>query len=96
MVLDAGVDPGAITDTFHAYMKAEGREITRAVFEESLDAKVGQPAFGDDITILLPPGTTFDVAAGAARVATDLIARLPGDRWKGRSLRRRERRTSGS
>lgn len=91
VALDAGIDPGAVIDVFQAYMKAEGREVTRAVFEENLAAKLRLPAFTDDIPILLLPGTTFDVAAGAARVATELVARLPGDPWKGRDTKRRQR-----
>jgi predicted nucleotidyltransferase component of viral defense system len=89
VALEAGVDPAAIVDVFRAYMKAEAREITRAVFEENLAAKLRLPAFAGDIPILLPPGTTFDVAAGAARVASELVARLPGDPWKGRGTKRR-------
>ena len=89
--LDAGISPAAIVDVFRAYTKGEGWEITRAIFEENLAAKLRLPAFTDDIPILLPPGTTFDVAAGAARVTNELVALLPGDPWKGRptkSLRR--------
>jgi hypothetical protein len=89
--LDAGISPAAIVDVFRAYTNGEGREITRAIFEENLAPKLRLPAFTDDIPILLPPGTTFDVAAGAARVTNELVALLPGDPWKDRptkSLRR--------
>lgn len=85
LALEAGIDPAAVVDMFLACTKAEGREITRAIFEENLDGKFRLPAFTDDIAVLLPPGTTFDFAAGAARVANELVARLPGDPWKGRS-----------
>lgn len=85
LALEAGIDPAAVVDMFLAYTKAEGRDITRAIFEENLDVKFRLPSFTDDIAILLPPGTTFDFAAGAARVANELVARLPGDPWKGRS-----------
>jgi predicted nucleotidyltransferase component of viral defense system len=85
LALEAGIDPAAVVDMFLAYTKAEGREITRAIFEENLDGKFSQPAFTDDIAVLLPPGTTFDFAAGAVRVANELVARLPGGPWKGRS-----------
>lgn len=84
VALDAGIDPAAVVDIFLAYAKAEGREITRAIFEENLETKLRLPAFMDDISVLLPPGATFDLATGAARVANELIARLPGDPWKGR------------
>ena len=91
VALDAGIDPAAVVDVFRAYMKAEGREISRAIFEESLTAKLRLPAFTDDIPILLPPGATFDVPAGGARVVRELIARLPGDPWKGRGRTRKAR-----
>jgi hypothetical protein len=85
LALEAGIDPAAVVDMFLAYTKAEGRGITRAIFEENLDGKFRLPTFTDDIAVLLPPGTTFDFAAGAARVANELVALLPGDPWKGRS-----------
>lgn len=91
VALDAGTNPGAIVDVFRAYMKADGREITRAVFEENLALKLRLPAFTDDIAILLPPGTTFDIVASAARVASEIVARLPGDPWKGPGTKRRRR-----
>jgi len=83
IALEAGIQPDAVADVFRAVMRAEGREITRAVFEENLATKLRLPAFTDDLPILLPPGATFDVAAGAARVANEIIALLPGDPWKG-------------
>ncbi len=82
MALDAGADPAAIVDVFRAYLRADGREITRAVFEENLATKLRLPAFTDDLHLLLAPGTTFDVAAGVERVLNELIARLPGNAWK--------------
>jgi predicted nucleotidyltransferase component of viral defense system len=85
VALEAGVDPAAVVNVFLAYARAEGRDITRAIFEENLDGKIGLPAFTDDISVLLPPGTSFDLAAGAGRVSRELVARLPGDPWKGRS-----------
>ena len=85
VALEAGIDPAAIVEVFRAYLKADGREITRAIFEENLDGKLRLPAFTDDVPILLPPGTSFDFASGVARVATELVAKLPGEPWKGRA-----------
>ena len=64
-------------------MKKQGREISRAIFEQNLASKIHLPAFADDILILLPPGATFDIAAGMERVQKEIIALLPGDPWKG-------------
>lgn len=44
VALEAGIDPAAIVDMFLAYAKAEGRVITRAIFEENLDGKLRLPA----------------------------------------------------
>lgn len=89
VALESGIDARAIVRSFQAYMSAEGREVTRAMFEENLAAKLPLPAFTDDIAILLPAGRTFDVAAGGARVLSALIPHLPGDPWKGASSDRR-------
>jgi predicted nucleotidyltransferase component of viral defense system len=83
VALEAGVDPSAIVDVFRAYASAEGRDITRAAFEENLTTKVAQQAFTGDVAILLAPGTTFDVAAAASRVMNEIVALLPGDSWTG-------------
>jgi len=85
IALEAGVDPAAVVEMFLAYVKADGREITRANFEEDLDGKLRMPAFTDDVPMLLPPGISFDFASGIAQVGTELVARLPGEPWKGRS-----------
>lgn len=83
VALDAGVDPTSVVDIFHVYTKSGGHHITRALFEENLASKIQLPAFTDDIPRLLPPGVTFDIAAGAERVQRELIALVPGDPWKG-------------
>ncbi len=84
VALEAGADPSAIVDIFSVYAKHGGHHITRALFEENMAGKIGLPAFTDDILRLLPPGVTFEVTEGAERVQRELIARLPGDPWKGR------------
>jgi len=68
-----------------------GTALHKLHFAPPRRAKLRLPAFTDDMAILLPPGTTFDVAASAARVASELIDRLPGDPWKGRGTKRRSR-----
>jgi hypothetical protein len=32
---------------------------------------------------LLPPGVTFDLGKGIERVQQEMIARVPGEPWKG-------------
>ena len=95
VALDAGIDPAAIVDIFRTYAKRGGHHITRALFEENLAGKVDQPAFTQDIPRLLPPGVTFDVAAGVEQVQKELIALLPGDPWQGKPKRRARLPKSG-
>ncbi len=93
LALEAGVDSAAIIDIFRTYMTKAGHQITRAIFEENLAGKIHLPAFTDDVRMLLPPGATFDIAEGAERVQRELIARLPGDPWKGKPKRRAQHRS---
>lgn len=81
VALEAGVPPAAIVHAFRAYIQAEGREITRAMFEENLLNKLRQPTFTGDVPILLPPGMNFDVATASDRVFAEILALLPGDPW---------------
>jgi predicted nucleotidyltransferase component of viral defense system len=84
VALEAGIDPAAVVEIFRAYMTRDGRHVTRALFEENLAGKTNHPAFTEDVERLLPPGVTFDVAAGAERIESELIALLPGDPWQGK------------
>lgn len=88
IALDEGIDPAVVVKVFQAYTQAEGLNITRAVFEENLAKKLRLPAFSGDVPMLLPPGSEFDVRAGMARVADELIALLPGEPWKDPAKRR--------
>jgi predicted nucleotidyltransferase component of viral defense system len=78
----ASVTPARIIEAFSAYMKHGGHAVTRAQFEQNLDAKLGSPQFTADIGPLLATGRNWDVAAAAADVSERLIALLPGDPWK--------------
>lgn len=88
IALESGIDPGAVVDIFHTYTKAAGVQITRAVFEENLAGKLELPAFTNDLPMLLPPGASFDIVAGAGRVLSELVALLPGKPWKGKVKRK--------
>ena len=92
--LEAGIDPFTVVDIFRVYMKQGGHQITRALFEENLASKIHLPAFTDDIPPLLPPGVTFDVGKGIERVLREMIARVPGEPWKGKPKRKARRRPS--
>ncbi len=49
----------------------------------NLAAKLASKQFLEDIQPLLPTGADYDVAAADALVRAQLVARLPGEPWKG-------------
>ena len=57
--------------------------MSRAEFEANIAAKVRSDAFLDDVRVLIPAAVAYDAAAAAELVQTDLIAKLPGEPWKG-------------
>jgi predicted nucleotidyltransferase component of viral defense system len=86
VVLTGGhADPERVVDAFLLYMDHESHTITRALFEENLALKMEDPAFLADISPLLSAGYKWDPEAEAPIVSSQLIARLPGDPWKGKA-----------
>ena len=79
----AVVDPDRIVNAFSAYMGHGGQRVTRAQFEQNIEAKLGDPQFTADIGPLLAPDFSWDVASAAAMVCSRLIAALPGAPWMG-------------
>jgi predicted nucleotidyltransferase component of viral defense system len=77
-----GVDPARIVEAFTAYMKNEGKHVTRAFFERNLAEKLDSPQFTADITPFLASGYTWDKDHAAETVLTRLIVLLPGAAWK--------------
>jgi predicted nucleotidyltransferase component of viral defense system len=76
------VDPARIVEAFTAYMKEEGKRVTRALFERNLAEKQRSAQFSADIAPLLASGYTWDKNLAAETVLTRLIALLPGAAWK--------------
>jgi predicted nucleotidyltransferase component of viral defense system len=72
-----------IVTVFLRHMEHGGHTITRALFEQNLVGKMGDPEFLADISPLLSDGYTWDPAAEAPLVSRELIERLPGDPWRG-------------
>ena len=72
-----------IVACFVRYMAEGGTPVSRAEFEENLAAKLVDAAFALDIMGLLPTGAVYDAAASGALVGAEIIARIPGDAWKG-------------
>ena len=78
-----GVNAERIIKAFEKYMEHAGHPVTRAVFEQNFAAKRGDPEFMGDIGPLLAAGYEWNPEAGAEAVSSKLIARLPGEPWKG-------------
>lgn len=71
------VDPARIVAAFAEYMRKGGHAVTRAQFEQNLQAKLGDAQFNADIGPLLAPGFTWDMDAAAAAVQERLVQALP-------------------
>lgn len=77
------VDADALIRCFERYMSEGGHTVTRALFEANLREKSLRPDFRGDMDALLRPGLTWDFDAALQVVLDRLVARLPGDAWKG-------------
>lgn len=77
------VDPDKIAKAFQEYMAHGGHNVTRAEFEENIHDKLADQQFGADIGPLLASGFSWDQRKAAKSILTELIARLPGEAWKG-------------
>jgi len=80
---NAAVSPERIVEVFARYMQQEGARITRAMFEQNLAAKKSDAIFTADMTPLLASGQTWSFEHAYDIVWRELVARLPGEPWKG-------------
>jgi hypothetical protein len=78
----AEANASRIVTVFLHYMDHGGHKITRALFEQNLAEKMGDPEFLADFSAPLSDGYTWDPAAEAPPVSRRLIELLPGDPWK--------------
>ena len=69
--------------SFVTYMDFVSAAVTRAQFEANMAAKMRDQSFLGDLPRLLRPGLDYDVHAAWVAVHQALIARLPGEAWKG-------------
>jgi predicted nucleotidyltransferase component of viral defense system len=72
-----------VVQCFLRYMEHGKTPVSRARFEENIAGKLTDPTFLEDIGPLLPTGVTYDPIAAAKTVLSRLVARIPGDPWKG-------------
>jgi len=78
-----GIDLDRLVVAFEAYMVHGGTSTTRAQFEANMAAKMADAAFLGDVIPLLRPGSAYDPHAAWPRVRDAIVARLPGEPWKG-------------
>jgi predicted nucleotidyltransferase component of viral defense system len=88
----ARVDPERVVACFLHYLGHAGLTVSRAEFEANLEAKAADPRFLDDIGPLLSPRSPWDPSDATRYVRDELLARLPGDPWRGGSGGRGSRR----
>jgi len=77
------VDEDRVVECFQRYLEQANLKVSRAEFERNLSAKLNDPRFTSDIAPLLAPGCPWDLEDAARYVRDSLVARLPGDPWKG-------------
>ena len=65
-------------------MDHDGAAVSRAEFEANLIRKLTDTEFCEDIRLLIPGEIEYDPMTAADDVRNQLIARLPGQPWKGR------------
>ena len=77
-------DAEKIMRCFLRYMDSVDAAVSRAEFEANLAGKLTDSGFlADTGPLLAPRSSQFDPFAAAQVVMTRLIARLPGEPWKG-------------
>jgi predicted nucleotidyltransferase component of viral defense system len=79
----ARVDPARVVKCFRRYLEEEGAKVSRAELERNLRGKLADRTFAADIAQLLAPGVTWDQAAAVHFVQGELVARVPGEPWRG-------------
>lgn len=77
------VDPDEVVRCCLAYLGSQGLRVSRAEFEENLYAKIVDRRFLGDVAPLLRDPRRFDPDHAFEVVMKQLIARIPGDAWKG-------------
>ena len=79
----ADLDESRVVECFQRYMKHGQTPVSRAQFEANIAAKLADPVFLGDLGPLLPSSVSYEIDEAAAAVLSRLVARIPGDPWKG-------------
>lgn len=75
-------DPKKAVTSFIQYIKAENKNITRAMFEMNFAEKLNTGSFSQDISPLLAPNIKWDFEKAAIDVFEKIIPLIPGKKWK--------------
>jgi predicted nucleotidyltransferase component of viral defense system len=78
-----------ILDAFQTYVVFDNTSISRAEFEANLSTKIADPAFSQDVTLVLSEDilAQYDFAKCADEVLTHYVSKIPGEAWKGQLMR---------
>jgi predicted nucleotidyltransferase component of viral defense system len=77
------IDDQKVVSCFEHYLQHDGISVSHAEFEKNLIAKLGDPAFLNDISPLLRAGVSYDSAIAGVLIQKRLVAKLRGEPWKG-------------
>jgi predicted nucleotidyltransferase component of viral defense system len=72
-----------VVSCFLAYLEHGGLSISRAQYEASMALKLASPDFRNDLMPLLRDESGYDIDEAYGLVHERLIARIPGEPWKG-------------
>src|SRR6202042_2427733 len=75
-------DPKKAVTAFIRYIKAENKNITRAMFEMNFAEKLNTGSFSQDISPLLAPNIKWDFEKAAIEIFEKIIPLIPGKQWK--------------
>ena len=78
-----GATRARTVECFQPYMAHDGLTVSRAEFEANLTAKIRTATFREDIRPLVSADVAYDPAVAVQLVQRELLARLPGEPWKG-------------
>ncbi len=70
-------------NAFSEYNRHDNTVITRALFERNLSEKMHNRHFYSDVSALLATGASWSPKKAYEFVMDSVIAKLPGDPWKG-------------
>jgi predicted nucleotidyltransferase component of viral defense system len=76
-------DEEHIVECLGEYLERGGLSVSRAEFEANMAGKLASGDFRTDVAPLLRDPAGYDIDAAAMLVHDRLIARLPGEPWKG-------------